>query len=225
MSTTFVDEITDVSAPGRLPGPLYQHVGKRALDLAVVALVAPFVVPLILVLWAVMVIDGGSGFYRQPRIGRGGRVFTCWKIRTMAPDADRILAQYLKTDARLAQEWHKHQKLKNDPRITRFGRLLRRTSLDELPQLWNVLLGDMSLIGARPFTPDQRALYDREAVSASYYRLRPGISGLWQVESRNQGVFADRVKYDETYSANLSLINDLKIGFKTLIVMMRATGT
>jgi exopolysaccharide production protein ExoY len=224
MSYSFADDISVAAPPERRPGALYRRFGKRVLDLVVVVLTLPFVLPLVLGIWVIMYLGGGSGFYRQPRIGRGGRVFNCWKIRTMAPDADQVLERYLRADPSLAQEWHRHQKLKNDPRITRLGRFLRRTSLDELPQLWNVLIGDMSLIGPRPFTPDQQALYDLDAASQGYYTLRPGISGLWQVESRNAGAFTERIAYDAVYGAQLSFIGDARIAARTVMVVMQATG-
>lgn len=224
MSYSFADDISVAAQPDRPPRALYRRFGKRILDLVVVALSLPFVLPVILGIWALMYLGGGSGFYRQPRIGRGGRVFNCWKIRTMAPDAEQVLKRYLRSDPDLAREWQRHQKLKNDPRITRLGRFLRRTSLDELPQLWNVLIGDMSLIGPRPFTPDQQALYDQDPASQGYYTLRPGISGLWQVESRNDGAFTDRIAYDATYRARLSFLGDVRIAARTVMVVMRATG-
>ncbi len=237
MSYIFLDDRSVVPpaqgpkyAPGFAPAGtarpgLYLRGGKRVLDIVVSLLVLPIVLPTVLGLWAVMFLNGGSGFYAQLRVGRGGRLFRCLKIRTMAPDADRLLETYLAGDPDAAAEWHRNQKLRNDPRITRFGRLLRRTSLDELPQIWNVLRGDMSLVGPRPFTPDQKALYDAETPAGSYYRLRPGITGPWQVGPRNLGAFADRVRYDEEYAANVSLWRDLGIGLKTVAVVLRATGT
>ena len=237
MSYTFFDDTSVVrpaQGPGYAPGfapektarpGLYLRGGKRIFDIAVSLLVLPFVLPTVLCLWAVMFLNGGSGFYAQPRVGRGGRLFRCLKIRTMAPDADRLLETYLAGNPEIAAEWHRNQKLRNDPRITRLGRFLRRTSLDELPQIWNVLKGDMSLVGPRPFTPDQKALYDAETPVGSYYRLRPGITGPWQVGARNLGAFRDRVHYDEDYAANVTFLRDLAIGLKTVVVVLKATGT
>ena len=199
-------------------------VGETDFDLILVVLIVPSVAPVILVAWAITIAGGGSGCYGQLRIGRDGRVFRCWKVRTMRPDADHALARMVADCPDIAREWHANQKLKCDPRITRAGRFLRRTSIDELPQLWNVLTGEMSLIGPRPFTPDQKPLYDMTQPNCAYYRLRPGISGLWQVQSRNEGVFKDRVSYDEIYAQNLSLLYDLKIALRTILVILRSTG-
>lgn len=224
MSYTYIDE-----APGARPRKrqgirLYQNVGKRVLDIVTVALILPVALPVILLAWLAMFVGSGSGFYSQQRIGKNGQVFKCWKIRTMARDADELLAAFIQSDPQIAREWSASQKLQNDPRITTFGNFLRKTSIDELPQLWNVLIGEMSLIGPRPFTPNQKRSYDGQRGSSAYYLMRPGISGLWQVESRNSGVFTDRVGFDQTYVENLSFIFDLKIVIRTVLVVLQATG-
>lgn len=228
MSYTYIDDYLDDAAPIAIapkhPAAPYGRFGKRLLDIVIVLVALPIVLPVILIAWALMSLNGGRGFYRQARIGYRGKVFMCWKIRTMERSADAILSQYIANDPALAAEWHRTQKLANDPRITRLGNILRRTSIDELPQIWNVLKGDMSLIGPRPFTPDQKELYDRGSSTRAYYRLRPGISGLWQVRSRNRGVFRDRIAFDEAYGADLSFIGDLRILLATVMVVLRATG-
>lgn len=203
---------------------IYRRYGKRCLDVIAVLLLAPIVLPVVLVAWMVTRRDGHSAFYAQTRVGMDGREFKCWKIRTMINNADEELGRILREDPELAREWRENQKLANDPRVTRWGSALRRTSIDELPQLWNVLCGDMSLIGPRPFTPDQRAMYDECSPTKAYYRLRPGLSGLWQVECRNAGTFADRVAFDEAYEASLTLGGDLSIGLRTVMVVLNATG-
>ena len=142
----------------------------------------------------------------------------------MIPDADAALARILRDDPALDEEWRTTQKLARDPRVTRFGALLRRTSLDELPQLWNVLNGTMSLVGPRPFTPEQRGLYRNGRTDADYYHLRPGITGLWQVSRRNRGSFAERATYDSAYRNRLSVWTDLSILARTIVVVLRATG-
>ena len=142
----------------------------------------------------------------------------------MVPDADAALAQVLALDRGKAQEWARHQKLTDDPRVTRLGRFLRRTSLDEVPQLWNVMRGQMSLVGPRPFTPEQAGLYGSGLGGEAYYALRPGITGLWQVTRRNRGSFAERAEYDRRYAAGLSLGSDLSILSRTFGVVFRATG-
>jgi exopolysaccharide production protein ExoY len=138
----------------------------------------------------------------------------------MVDDAEAKLEDHLAADSSARHEWDTTQKLKADPRITSFGRFLRRSSLDELPQLWNVLKGDMSLVGPRPMMPEQAPLYSGEA----YYTLRPGITGLWQVSERNATAFADRAHYDARYEQDLSLVNDLRILMATVRVVLRGTG-
>jgi lipopolysaccharide/colanic/teichoic acid biosynthesis glycosyltransferase len=142
----------------------------------------------------------------------------------MVRGADELLARLVEEDDHIAREWLHHQKLTRDPRVTRLGRILRRSSLDELPQLWNVLNGTMSLVGPRPFTPDQRALYAGGRGDLAYYGLRPGISGFWQVSRRNAGSFAERVSFDEQYGRSVSLLTDLSILWRTFAVVLRATG-
>lgn len=213
----------DQSAPVPPADSLYLTGGKRLIDLALVILALPVVLPLIMLIILVTWAEGGKPLFRQRRVGLNGREFSCWKVRTMVQNADRVLADLVAHDPEIAAEWDKNQKLARDPRITRLGRLLRRTSLDELPQLLNVLGGSMSLIGPRPFTPEQKALY-ANGNETSYYSLRPGLSGLWQVSRRNAGSFADRVHYDEIYSRQVSLSADLTILWRTFAVVMRATG-
>ncbi|MGR3290132.1 MAG: sugar transferase [Paracoccaceae bacterium] len=224
MSYTFVEENPDGTDTGEYRFGLYAAGGKRVLDLVALIVILPIVMPLILLAWIVAMSHGSPGFYRQIRVGRNGKNFVCWKIRTMAPDADQKLIDLVRSDPNIAREWKSNQKLSNDPRITSFGKFLRSSSIDELPQIWNVFKGEMSLFGPRPFTPNQRALYDAAAPLGSYYTLRPGISGLWQVESRNTGEFCDRVNYDEEYARSVSLVSDIKIAFRTVAVVLKATG-
>ncbi len=203
------------AAPGVYRGGL-----KRVFETLAVLASIPVVLPLILLLAFLVMRHGGSPFYRQVRIGKGGRLYTMWKLRTMVRDADATLETYLATDPTARNEWNTTQKLKADPRITPFGQFLRRSSLDELPQLWNVLRGDMSLVGPRPMMPEQASLYPGEA----YYTLRPGITGLWQVSARNATTFADRAHYDARYDQDISLVTDLRILAATVRVVLRGTG-
>jgi exopolysaccharide production protein ExoY len=205
---------------GHAADGLYNRVFKRWLDLALILLAAPFVVPMVLVLGALVRRDGGPAFYVQDRIGLDGRVFRLWKLRTMVIDADAALAAHLAADAALRTEWDETQKLKADPRITAIGRLLRKASLDELPQLWNVFRGDMSLVGPRPMLPEQRALYPGH----DYYALRPGLTGPWQVSERNATSFAGRAEFDSAYARRLSLSTDIAIMALTVWVVLRGTG-
>jgi exopolysaccharide production protein ExoY len=198
----------------------YRSFGKHFLDTSLVLLSAIFILPVVAVLAAVVAVDGGNPFYKQKRVGRDGRVFTIWKIRTMVPDAEARLAEYLAVNPEARTEWECTQKLKNDPRVTRFGLLLRKTSLDELPQLLNVVLGEMALVGPRPIMLNQESLYP----GTSYFALRPGITGLWQISERNHTSFSERAMYDNRYEASLSPGLDVAILLKTVRAVLRCTG-
>lgn len=212
-------KISAVAQPGA--DSAYARYGKRLCDIVFVLLGLPIVLPIVLVFAAALWIEGGQPFYRQKRLGRGGRVFKILKLRTMVRDADAALEAHLRADAALRKEWDETQKLKQDPRVTRVGHLLRAASLDELPQLWNVLVGEMSLVGPRPMMVQQLALY---GPTDNYYAMRPGITGLWQVGERNETTFAARAKFDATYRADLSLEADLKIILRTFPVVLQQTG-
>jgi exopolysaccharide production protein ExoY len=212
-------DVTFVAEPVAREG-VYSRRLKRGFDLALVLLAAPIVLPLVLLLAFLVRRDGGSAFYRQDRIGKDGRIFRIWKLRSMVADADALLAAHLAADPEARAEWDRTQKLKDDPRITRVGRLIRKTSLDELPQLWNVLAGDMSLVGPRPMMPTQADRYPGSA----YYRLRPGLTGFWQISSRNQSSFGERAGFDSRYAAELSLLTDLRVLLGTVRVVLRGTG-
>lgn len=162
-------------------------------------------------------LEGGPALFGQPRIGREGQLFTCLKFRTMRVDAEAALERLLATDAQAAAEWEAYRKLRNDPRITRVGAFLRKTSLDELPQLFNVLLGEMSLVGPRPRLPDEPACF--------YYKaVRPGLTGLWQVSGRNLLSYEDRISLDVWYVRNWNLWYDIAILFKTVKVVLFREG-
>lgn len=202
------------------PQGFYRRYIKRALDVTAIVLAAPFVVPLVATLAFAVSRDGSKPFYSQQRVGRHGRAFRMWKLRSMVPDADERMEQYLAENPAARAEWDETQKLKNDPRVTPFGRFLRKSSLDELPQLWNVFTGDMSLVGPRPMMLNQQALYPGMA----YYALRPGITGYWQTAGRNRTTFEARADYDAEYEAGLSLVTDLNILVRTVGVVMNGTG-
>ncbi len=222
-----LNELADVAPPAQQAsvvsqdrwGP-YRGGLKRVFDTVLIVLALPFVLPLMVMLMLAVARDGGKPFYTQTRIGHGGRRFKMWKLRTMVPDADVYLARYLEKHPEARAEWDRTQKLKQDPRITRVGRILRRTSLDELPQLWNVLNGTMSLVGPRPMMVSQQPLYP----GTSYYNLRPGITGFWQVSDRNESDFAGRVVHDDAYDAQLSFGTDIAVLWRTVGVMLRCTG-
>ena len=201
------------------PG-IYRDALKRGLDIFLVLVFLPIILPLVALLALLVWRDGGSPFYKQLRVGLDGRIFTMWKLRSMVADAEALLQAHLAADPAAREEWDRTQKLSRDPRITRFGTFLRRSSLDELPQLWNVLKGDMSLVGPRPMMPCQQNLYPGSA----YYRLRPGVTGFWQISSRNRSSFADRAKFDACYERKVSLWTDLRVLFGTVRVVLRCTG-
>jgi len=199
---------------------VYRTQGKRVLDIMIVLLLALPVLLVTAVLALCIMADGKSPFYTQSRVGLNGRVFRMWKLRSMVADADEVLSAYLAANPEAKAEWDRDQKLKNDPRITQFGRLIRMTSLDELPQLLNVLTGEMSLVGPRPIMCSQRALYP----GTEYYAMRPGITGYWQTSIRNESSFRQRASYDADYYADLSLRTDLKVIARTFAVVLKATG-
>mgnify|MGYP005988457259 FL=1 len=220
-ATEYFPSIVSDTSPGK--NQIYRCVGKRALDVAITLVI---ILPVTLLL-AVLVIlarrDGGPGFYAQERVGLNGQTFKCLKLRTMAVDAEDRLKKLCEEDPAVALEWQKNQKLENDPRITRLGRILRATSLDELPQIYNVLLGQMSLVGPRPFLPSQNDLY-WQAGGRAYYHCRPGITGPWQVEGRGQTSFLSRIEFDENYHSNLSFGGDIALMCKTVLVVLKRTG-
>ncbi|WP_354002130.1 sugar transferase [Pseudogemmobacter humi] len=201
-------------------GGVYRNVFKRAFDILAILATLPVVVPVILGLAVIVAREGGRPFYSQLRVGRGGRSFRMWKLRSMVTDADQRMEAYLEANPEARAEWDRTQKLRNDPRITRFGHFLRRSSLDELPQLWNVLRGDMSLVGPRPMMLNQREIYPGKA----YYALRPGVTGYWQTAGRNRTSFEARAEYDAIYDENLTLATDLGILARTITVVLKGTG-
>lgn len=199
---------------------IYRNGFKRILDVVIVLLAAPFVLLVVGVMALLVARDGGSPFYTQNRVGKDNRVFRMWKLRTMVVDADTRMIAHLAADPEARREWEETQKLKSDPRITPFGRFLRKSSMDELPQLWNVLIGDMSLVGPRPMMTNQTSLYP----SAAYYEMRPGITGYWQTAGRNKTTFAARAHFDSAYERNLSFVTDIGILARTVGVVIRGTG-
>lgn len=206
--------------PGQVYATRFKRFADITLTILLVLVTSPVLIPLLVLSMGLVALDGHSPIYRQKRIGRGGRVYQMLKIRTMVHNAEDRLSDYLAKNPEAKAEWDCHQKLRHDPRVTAIGRFLRKSSLDELPQLWNVLRGDMSLVGPRPMMVDQAVLYPGRA----YYTMRPGITGLWQVSDRNHSSFADRAQFDDVYRDRLSLFTDIKILVKTVGVVLRGTG-
>lgn len=195
---------------------------KSAMDIVLVLLTLPLVIPVVAVLYALTRLDGGPGFFGHTRVGRDGRLFRCWKVRTMVTDAETALAEHLARNPSAAAQWQREFKLDDDPRITRLGAFLRSTSLDELPQIWNVLRGEMSLVGPRPITQDELANY--RGYEWCYLSVKPGITGLWQVSGRNDVSYAERVQMDVEYLRSRSLMLDLSLILKTVGAVLRRTG-
>ncbi|WP_424943488.1 sugar transferase [Aliiroseovarius crassostreae] len=211
------------SAKPRPAFRFYRDFSKRVLDFAVAIFLLPLLVPVIGLFILMIKRDGGPGLYAQERVGLNGKRFQCWKLRTMVQDAELILEDLCATDPLIAREWAKNQKLADDPRITPIGRFLRATSLDELPQIFNVLIGDMSFVGPRPFMTSQEFLY-KNAGGQAYFHMRPGITGPWQVSGRNETGFLDRIRFDQMYLEQQSLPKDLMLMLRTAGVVVRQTG-
>jgi len=195
---------------------------KRCFDPAIAALLLLALSPLLLAVAAAVRRDGGPVFYRHVRLGLGGRSFPCLKFRTMHVNADRALAELLARDPAAAAEWAATQKLKNDPRVTSVGQLLRKTSLDELPQLINVLRGEMSLVGPRPIVASELRYYGDAA--DDYFATRPGLTGLWQVSGRSDTSYERRVELDAWYVRNWTLQHDIVILLKTVPAVLLRRG-
>lgn len=195
---------------------------KRVSDLVIALLLLALGWPLLLLIGILIKVDSpGPVIFRQVRIGRGGKPFSMLKFRTMIQGGDELLAEHLDRDPALKLSYKQYQKLKDDPRLTWAGLILRRSSLDELPQLWNVINGEMSLVGPRPYLPEQTELYGD---AASYVQALPGITGLWQVSGRNQLSFRERARLDEDYLRERSFGMDLHILWRTVWVMITGRG-
>ena len=197
---------------------------KRAFDVSLILLFSPLLVPLVaLITLLVRCTSRGPVFFGHRRPGRGGKQITVWKFRTMHVNAEQILEDYLQLHPDLREEWYRTYKLKRDPRVTLLGRVLRKTSLDELPQLWNVLVGDMSLVGPRPLLLEQMEPYGELAMQI-YSQSEPGITGLWQISGRSNSTFDDRMMLDTYYIKNWSIWLDLYILLSTIRVVLKCEG-
>jgi exopolysaccharide production protein ExoY len=197
---------------------------KRGFDIAAAIAGILLLSPLLLMLATLVKLScGGRVFYGHPRIGRNGNVFHCLKFRTMVENGDHVLAQHLTRNPELRAEWIATRKLQNDPRVTQVGAVLRKLSLDELPQIFNILRGDMSFVGPRPVVEDELELY---GAAADYYlKSRPGLTGLWQVSGRNDVSYGTRVAFDRHYVENWSFVFDLKILIWTFPAVFSSRGS
>lgn len=197
---------------------------KRIFDLLFSAAALLLSAPLFVVIAIAIRLDSqGHVFYSQERIGRGGRQFKCLKFRTMYPDAEKRLHTLLHNNPELSSEWKEHRKLKCDPRITPLGKFLRKTSLDELPQFWNVLKGDLSVVGPRPVVYEEMVQHFGMK-AGKILSIRPGLTGIWQTSGRSDLSYQNRLKLDEKYVDNRSLKLDIKLIFKTIPKMINTKG-
>jgi len=202
--------------------PWHQRV-KRTLDFLLSLILGILTLPITgLIALTIRLDSGGNIFYIHQRIGKDGEKINVLKFRSMILDADQVLEDYLSTQPEAKAEWKKNHKLKNDPRVTGVGRFLRQTSLDELPQLWNVLLGELSLVGPRPIVDDEIVFYQEGF--ALYKQVRPGMSGLWQTSGRTDTSYEERLRFDEYYVRNWSIWLDLYILLRTIWVVLRGEG-
>ena len=199
-------------------------VSKRSFDILVALAALVLLSPIFLLIMAlVKYSDGGSIFYGHRRIGYSGSTFRCLKFRTMAENGDAVLHRYLEQNPAAYDEWRATRKLQHDPRVTVVGTVLRKLSLDELPQLINILKGEMSLVGPRPVVEDELELYEASAVY--YLQTRPGLTGLWQVSGRNDVSYETRVAFDTHYVRNWSLVTDLVIVARTIPAVCLSRGS
>ena len=205
----------------RLSMTIYRSL-KQGTDFILATLLLILLSPLLLAIYLIVRSDGGPGMYKHKRIGHNGREFNCLKFRTMHKDSDNTLQDFLARCPEAKSEWTRFRKLKNDPRVTFIGNILRRSSLDEIPQLINVIRGEMSLVGPRPIVHEEISLYGTKYFY--YTRLRPGITGLWQVSGRNTTSFDTRVQYDVQYFREWSLWNDIVIIIRTIHTIFVGKG-
>ncbi len=196
---------------------------KRILDLSIAIPALFFLSPLMLMVGLLIRLqDGGPVFFVQDRRGFGGVSFACMKFRTMRTDAEDLLGSMLATDPEMAAEWRAAQKLRKDPRITKMGYFLRKTSIDELPQLLNIIRGEMSVVGPRPIVDDEVRRYGEHI--KSYDSIRPGVTGLWQINGRNDTTYEERVDMDVQYAENVSVISDIVILIRSVPAILMRRG-
>jgi len=209
---------TSADEPSR--DPVTKKVFDRVSAGILLMVISPAMLTIAACIWAR---DPGPILFSHQRIGKNGQPFGCLKFRTMSVDGDAILARHLAENPEAAREWNETQKLRDDPRVTPFGRLLRRTSLDELPQMFNILAGEMSVVGPRPIVKDEMRFYG-EAIH-DYVSVRPGLTGLWQVSGRSDVGYGSRVKLDQQYVRQRTFLGDMKIIMRTVSVVLQRQGS
>ncbi len=224
--TPYLDDPQLLVGPMLYPGnaQTVRSGAKRAFDAITAGTVLLIISPIMLMIWIAVRFDGGPGFYGHRRVGHGGREFRCLKFRSMVTNADEVLRALLARDPAAREEWEKSRKLLRDPRVTRVGRFLRATSLDELPQLFNVLRGDMSLVGPRPVVRAEIDKFYHGTDREAYFSVRPGVTGLWQVSGRSDASYDQRVRLDCEYVMRASFAFDMLILCKTVAVVLKRRG-
>ena len=200
------------------------HASKRVFDFVCSLIGCIFLLPISLIIKMIYMVSGDfhSIFYTQERIGKNGKLFKLYKYRSMIPNADEVLDKLLKENKEMAKEYKLNKKLENDPRITKVGRLIRKSSIDELPQLLNILKGEMSFIGNRPYLPREKK--DMGKYYNDIVKTKPGLTGFWQVSLRNRGTFKERLKMEQYYSNHYGFRFDTSIFFKTFSVVFGCKG-
>lgn len=222
-ASTWDDRFGILKSTSPPPDRAYARYGKRVLDIFFTLVSVIVLLPVMcLIALSVMLSHSGTPFFKHRRIGKNGAPFMCWKFRTMVPNAETRLKDYLADNPKAQKEWKENFKLTHDPRITRLGRLLRCSSMDELPQMWNIIKGDMSIVGPRPVTEEELSMY---GPSLHYYHsVRPGLTGSWQVSGRNDTSYSDRVDLDVNYAKTFTFRMDLCIIKSTVKAVIYRTG-
>lgn len=222
ISTLFVEQLTLIKSKNNL-SRWYNRWFKFCFDMVLTVCGILFISPVLLILALLVLLDNrGHVLFTHRRVGKNGREFPCYKFQTMVADADEVLAEYLSENAEARREWERSFKLADDPRVTRLGRFLRKTSLDELPQVFNVLKGEMSLVGPRPIVRAEVEKYGENI--REYYMVRPGITGMWQTSGRSDTTYEERVRMDTWYVRNWSVWIDMKYLVKTFSAVMERKG-
>jgi lipopolysaccharide/colanic/teichoic acid biosynthesis glycosyltransferase len=210
--------VSQGGGPGRV-----DEVCKRIIDVALtLALAIPALILISAIFFAIRLTSKGPVFYRHKRIGKDGKCLEVWKLRSMLTNGDEVLTEHLAAHPEAREEWELSRKLRNDPRVFPIGRWLRRTSMDELPQLWNVIRGEMSLVGPRPITHDEISRYGD--ASELYKSVRPGVTGLWQVSGRSNTSYQERIALDEHYATSRCIWLDLHILMRTFPTLLFRHG-
>lgn len=219
---TVADDGLAGPAPVTRPGTANPPVGgvlKRLMDLAVAVTALVMAAPVMIAVAVILRMSGGQAVFSHSRVGFGGKPFNCYKFRSMVANADEVLKAHLESNPEAAVEWEKTRKLRDDPRVTFFGHMLRKSSLDELPQLFNVIRGDMSCVGPRPVVTEELKYYGDRV--GEYLAARPGLTGLWQVTGRSSTGYDERVALDSHYVRNWSPWLDVTILTRTAVAVMR----